>query len=83
MQILLKELRVASVTPIRGSGGHFCSDCSLLLSLCLVLLGLLGGLLLLLHQSLHLLYLFDQESTNDSITYEIKELLLVSDFRMS
>ena len=40
-----------------------CSN--LLLSLGLALLGLLGRLLLLLHQSLHLLYLFDQESTDD------------------
>ena len=45
--------------------------CSLLLSLWLALLVLLGGSLLLLHESLHLLDLFDKEGT-DNPKHKIK-----------
>ena len=53
----------ARIAHNTNRAGPACSN--LLLSLGLALLVLLGRLLLLLHQSLHLLHLFDQEGTND------------------
>ena len=80
-ELLLKELRVASVTKgISASSLPFSVTMnttrlpqtkhrqfasSLLLSLGLALLALLGRSLLLLHQSLHLLNLLNQESANN------------------
>ena len=51
---------------------------SLLLSLRLALLVLLGGFLLLLHESLHLLNLLNKEGTDDSTSAKLRKHLILT-----